>query len=114
MSTIIAFVQAHGTSGIIEATLPAKTNVKNNKNELSYICIEIEEAFLFFDEDDEPIAIGEDADRIKGLKHGVRIHVSRCRKIAVTVHYLEKTAEHKFAPGARGRKSRPGRWITSS
>lgn len=36
-----------------------------------------------------------------GLKHGCRIHVSRCHRIKTTVHLLDKTAEHEFPPGAR-------------
>lgn len=38
------------------------------------------------------------------IKRGCRIHVSKCRKIKVTVHYLEKTEERTFAPGARVKK----------
>jgi hypothetical protein len=38
---------------------------------------------------------------VPGLKHGGRVHVSRCKRVATTVHYLDKTAERAFAPGAR-------------
>ena len=29
--------------------------------------------------------------------------MTRCRRIKTTVHFLDKTAEHEFAPGARVR-----------
>jgi hypothetical protein len=31
------------------------------------------------------------------------VHVTRCHRIKTTVHFLEKTAEHEFPPGARVR-----------
>src|SRR6185437_1904505 len=45
-----------------------------------------------------------DADRtISGIRHGTRVHISRCRKVRVSVHYLNRTVERDFAPGVRVR-----------
>ena len=46
---------------------------------------------------------GERHEPVHGLKHGSRVHVTRCHRIKTTVHFLDKTAEHEFPPGARVR-----------
>ena len=61
------------------------------------------ETFIFIDESDQNEE-GPHARRVEGLKHGCRVHVTRCKRIKTTVHYLDQTAEREFAPGARVRR----------
>lgn len=58
------------------------------------------ETFIFIDEA-ENHEQGERHEPIHGLKHGCRIHVSRCKRVKATVNFLDKTETHEFPPGAR-------------
>jgi hypothetical protein len=58
---------------------------------------------LVFVDDAEEHVCGERHAPVPGLKHGGRVHVCRCRRIATTVHFLDKTTEHLFPPGVRVR-----------
>ena len=100
MSKTIVFIQGEGAEELVEAEL-AEATFDGLRGALAKLGIEInEEVLLFLDEAEEPLK-GKGKSAVPGLKPGARIHVSRCRKIAVTVHYLHRTAEHNFAPGAR-------------
>ncbi len=104
MSKITVFVQVHGRPGVLEAELPAATTVGNLHDALAAAGVQLDpETFIFIDEAEDHIG-GERNDPIHGLKHGCRVHVCRCKHIKTTVHYLEKTAERDFSPGARVRK----------
>ena len=54
-------------------------------------------------EDDDPIE-WQGHKRPHNIKRGAKLHLTKCRKVDVTIHYLEKTAKHRFAPGARVRR----------
>jgi hypothetical protein len=103
MSKSAIFIQIHGRPGILEAELSEAATLGELHDALALLGIVIDaETFIFIDE-------GEDhqhAERhhpVPGIKHGCRIHVSRCKRIKTTVHFLDKTAEHEFAPGVRVR-----------
>lgn len=52
---------------------------------------------LFVENEDEPA----DAKGLIGKKAGrgcVKVHVNRCRKVSVAVHFKDKTIRHEFAP----------------
>jgi hypothetical protein len=101
MSKITVFIQAHGRAEILEAELAAAVTVGELHDILAAKGVQVEsETFVFVDEAEEHLP-GERQHPIHGLKHGSRIHVSRCKKIAVTVHFHDKTKEHNFPPGAR-------------
>jgi hypothetical protein len=103
MSKLIVFVQVHGRPGVLEAELSAATTLGELYDALGAVGVTVDaDTLLFIDEAEEPLAGGRE-DPIQGLKHGCRIHVSRCKRIETTVHYLEKTAERDFPPGARVR-----------
>ena len=61
-----------------------------------------DEAFVFIDEAEEHEQ-GERHEPLRRLKHGSRVHVSRCKRIATTVNFLDKSEMREFAPGARVR-----------
>lgn len=103
MSKIVTFVQVHGQTAIVEAELSEAPTFGELQDALATLGIKIDaETFIFLDEADAHIC-GERHDPVHGIKHGCRIHISRCKRIKTTVHYLEKTAEQDFPPGARVR-----------
>lgn len=102
--TTIVFIQVHGKDGLNEATLPAGATHEDLNTVLKNIGIELDQdTYIFIDEDEEPLERKRHGP-LPAIKHGCRIHISRCRKIKVSTHYLEKTAERAFAPGARVKK----------
>lgn len=103
MTKSIVFIQVHGKPDIIEAELSNNAIVAELHDALNKAGIAMDaELVVFIDEHDEHVH-DDRAAQIKGLKHGCRIHVSRCRKIKTSVHYLEHTIEHGFSPGTRVR-----------
>lgn len=105
MEKIPAFFRVQDKPDIFEVELRPDMTVGDILDLLAQHGIKAETDVLLFVEDDED---GHDlADRkakVKGIKRGCRVHIGRCRKIAVSVNFLERTIEHKFAPGARVRK----------
>jgi len=103
MSKIIVFIQVHGQSGVREAELSAASNLGELQDALVAAGVKLDaETFLFLDEGEEHLC-GERQHPVHGLKHGCRIHLSRCKRIKTTVQFLEKSAERDFPPGARVR-----------
>lgn len=107
MTKLIVFVQVQGTPGLTEVELDEATHEGLDAALAAKGLKRDEVDGIFLDEDEEPLK-GE--GKIHGLKTGSRLHVSRCRKIKVTVHFLEKTADKTFGPGARVRRVKA--WAT--
>ena len=103
MSKIIAFVQVHGRPGILEAELAEAATLGELHDALAAIGVQVDAESLIFIDEAEDHLHGERHEPVHGLKHGARVHVSRCHRIKTTVHFLDKTAEHSFPPGARVR-----------
>lgn len=103
MSKIIVFVQVHGQGGVLEAELSDGATLRELRATLKAAGIDlVPESFIFIDESEEHVC-GEEDSRVGGLRHGCRIHICRCKHITTTVHYLEKSVEREFPPGARVR-----------
>lgn len=103
MSTIALFVQVHGKPGLRELELAQAATRGELHTALDKLGITIDaETFVFIDEAEHHES-GQDHEPLPHLKHGCRIHVSRCKQIETTIHYLDKTANHHFAPGVRVR-----------
>jgi hypothetical protein len=103
MSKTLIFIQAHGRPGILEAELTEAAILGELHDALKAAGIPVDaETFIFIDEAEEHLH-GHRDEPLRGLKHGTRVHVTRCLRIKTTVHFLDKTAEHAFAPGARVR-----------
>lgn len=104
MSNIIVFVHCGADPGITEINIPEGARLADAHNAFKAAGIVLDgESCVFVDEDDH--AYREDVSaRLGSLKHGSHLHLCRCRKIAVTVNYLDQTAERKFAPGTRVRR----------
>lgn len=103
MSKVVVFIQAHGQPGVVEAELAIAATLGELQNTLAANGIGVDtETVIFVDEAEEHLQ-GERHHPVPGLKHGSRIHVGRCKKIAVMVHFHDKTEEQNFPPGARVR-----------
>lgn len=103
MSTLALFVQVHGTPGLRELQLADAATLGELHLALEALGIKVDdETFVFIDEAEQHES-GPRHHPVSRLKHGCRVHVSRCKQIEVTVHYLDKTAKHAFAPGTRVR-----------
>jgi hypothetical protein len=104
MTKEVVFIQAHGSSKIAEAELAAAATIGELHDALKAAGIEIDaETFIFIDDAEEHVH-GAHHEPVHALRHGGRVHVTRCRRIKTTVHFLDKTAEHEFQPGARVRR----------
>ena len=76
MSNPIIFIQVHGRTDILEASLSKVGTVGELHDMLAGFGITIDaETFIFLD-DSEEHATGERHEPIHGLKHGCRIHVT--------------------------------------
>lgn len=103
MSKTIIFIQAEGKPGVTEAEITIPATVHNLHETFKTLGIDFgKELEAFVDESDNPVP--HDAKAVaEGLKHGSRVHVTHCKKIKVTVHYMHHTIDRGFAPGTRVR-----------
>lgn len=105
MDKVLSFLQVQDKTGIIEIELPAEVTVGDIVDALAKHGVAAEaDSLLFVDEDEDGYELTDRSKKVKGAKRGCRLHLTRCRKIAVSVNFLERTIDHKFAPGARVRK----------
>src|SRR5262245_8966668 len=103
MNTIV-FVQVHGKDGLVEAELPEGLTFEQMRSVLDDLGIELDkDTFVFLDDDEEPLE-GKRKEPLPPIARGARIHVSKCRRIKVTVHFLHMTEERAFSPGTRVKK----------
>jgi len=103
MTDILIFIHAHDRPEILEAEIAAAATLGDLHDKLEILGIAVDdETFLFIDEVGEHEE-GERHRRLHHLKHGSRVHVTRCKRIATTVHFLDRTETREFAPGARVR-----------
>src|ERR1051326_4880320 len=99
MSKPTIFIQVHGRPGIMEAELSEAATLGELQDALKTAGVPIDtETFIFVDES-ERHEEGERGRRGEGIKHGARVHVSRCKRIKTTVHFLSETAEHEKMDG---------------
>ncbi|CAI9418934.1 hypothetical protein ANOBCDAF_04421 [Pleomorphomonas sp. T1.2MG-36] len=105
------FVQVQGKLGISDLEITTPITVGGLHDALKELGIDVSDDMeIFIDEADEAETKNRMAP-IKELKHGARIHVTRCKKIKVTVNYLDQSADHIFAPGKRVRAVK--KWAVS-
>nr|WP_294522490.1 hypothetical protein [uncultured Rhodopila sp.] len=103
MADILVFIQVHGQADIVEAEFSPAATLGDLHDKLEILAIAVDDGtFIFIDEAEEHEA-GERHQPLRHLKHGSRVHVARCKRIATTVHFLDQTKTREFAPGARVR-----------
>lgn len=97
------FIQSHHQPGVIESTLKEAATLGDLHDALAVADVAIDpDTFIFIGESGEHLH-GKRHHQLPGIKHGARIHVTRCKRIKTTVHFLDKTEELEFPPGARVR-----------
>lgn len=99
MKTIDLFYQGGGLTEIEHLEIAAESNVANLKARLFERHGCPPDTLLFLEDEDEPL---DDAQLAKAREtsKGVKLHLNRCRQIAVSVMFNGETVERKFAPGA--------------
>jgi hypothetical protein len=103
MTTNVVFIQVQGTPGILEGKVGPAATLGELFAAIAAAGVTIDkDTFIFVDEAENHLH-GEHHEPVHGVKHGCRIHVSRCKRIRATVNFLEKTETREFAPGARVR-----------
>jgi hypothetical protein len=103
MKQHIIFIQVHERPGVLEAEVVEAGTVGDLRKAIEAAGVLLEaERYIFLDEADEPLQ-GEHGHPVAGLRHGTRVHVTRCKRIKTTVQYLDREEEREFAPGARVR-----------
>jgi hypothetical protein len=103
MSNVLIFIQAHDKAEILETEISALATVGELHDALEVLGINVgADSFIFVDEVEEH----ENKERLEPLrhvKHGSRIHVSRCKCIPTTVNFLDRSEVREFPPGTRVR-----------
>ena len=103
MSKATIFIQVQDRPGITEAEVPIPAAADDIHAALKKAGIDIDkDTAVFVDESEEPLK-HHGREPVDAVKPGCRIHVTRCRKIKVSVHYQDKTIERPFGPGVRVR-----------
>ena len=101
MSKINVFLQVEGIKDVLRLQLePQSTPVDVKRACASQDGVHLDgETAVFLEDQDEPLADGAKLGSVAG-KHGVRLHVHRCRRVAVKVTYSGRTVDRAFGPGA--------------
>ena len=103
MTDILVFIQIQGRANVFEAEFPPSATLGHVHEKLASLGVTVDdETFVFIDEAEEH-EHGEPHQPLHRLKHGSRVHVGRCRRIATTVNFLDKSEAREFAPGFRVR-----------
>lgn len=104
MKTITAFIQSDSKSDLTEVELPEDISIDDLFARLKQHEIDFDDdTEIFIDESDEPLK-GKGKERVSTLKRGCRIHVTRCRKVKVSLNFTDRTEAKLFAPGVRVRR----------
>jgi hypothetical protein len=103
MTKITVFIQVQGKADITEAELPEQPTLADLDAVLDKVSIKLDKDLAIFIDEGEEQDQGDRNGPLKNFKRGCRIHLSRCRKIKTSVHYLERTIERAFTPGTRVR-----------
>lgn len=99
METIQVFVQVEGDLRQEVVTVPATATVGDIIRAAAQkpLPVPAEGGLLFVGEDDDPVDAALSLKDAKIKKHS-KVHISRCRKIAVKVHFKDKTKDRIFSP----------------
>jgi hypothetical protein len=103
MSNLLIFIQVHDRPEILETEISAAATLGELHAALAVLGITVDaETFIFVDEVEEH-EHNERNEPLRHVKHGSRVHVGRCKRIATTVNFLDKSETREFPPGARVR-----------
>ncbi len=100
---ITVFLNIQGFDRLVEIELPDNASIEIVHTAVKRAGIEIDDDLILFHDEDEAPVVWNSHERPAHLKHGAKLHLSRCREIEVTIHYLDQTEQHRFSPGSRVR-----------
>src|SRR6266850_563161 len=99
MSKINVFLQGEGIKDIVRLQLEPQSTALDVKRACASHGVQANgEAAVFLEDQDEPLADAVTVESLAG-KHGVRLHVHRCRRVGVKVTYSGRVIERVFGPG---------------
>ncbi len=99
MKTIDLFYQAEGVGEIEHLEIDPDTTFADLKARLIEKHGGGTDAFLFVEDENDPVDDKQTVQDRAGGK-GLKLHLNRCRHVAVSVTYNGETIERKFAPAA--------------
>lgn len=98
MPHIEFFIQFEGTPRVELARFPEDIDVAGVRAwAVALGLAHLAEALVFAEEIEEALEEGRPL-RDQGVGHKHRIHLHRCRKIEVALHFVDKTKHHVFRP----------------
>jgi hypothetical protein len=98
MSLINVFMQGEGIKDVVRLQLEPKSAVRDVRRACASNGLAVDgDAVVFLEDQDEPLAEAVGVESLAG-KHGVRLHVHRCRRVSVKVTYSGRVVEHVFGP----------------
>lgn len=104
MPTKTIFIRSHELPAAIEVEIAEAALAADLFEAIKHAGIAIDaDTVIFIDEAEAPHAMTPDLPATD-LKRGSHVHVTKCKKIEVTINYLAETATHNFAPGSRVRR----------
>ncbi len=95
---ISAFYQAEGLRDIGHIEVEPAITISQLKEKLVKLLKLDGELVLFVEDDEEPISGGVIVKDIASA-HGLKVHVHRCKEVAVSVTFNRKVARRNFKPG---------------
>ena len=99
MSKINVFLQGEGINDVVRLQLEPKATALDVRRACASHGVQANgEAAVFLEDQDEPLGDAVTVESLAG-KHGVRLHVHRCKRVAVKVTYSGRVLEHVFGPG---------------
>jgi hypothetical protein len=98
MKTIDIFYHGEGIAALEHIELDADTSFGDLLTLLTSKHGLAPDTLLFIENEDEPVNVKEHIGKKVG-RGGVKVHAHRCHKVAVAVHFKDKTIHHEFAPG---------------
>ena len=99
MSKINVFLQGEGIKDVVRLQLEPNATALDVKRACTSHGVQSNgEAAVFVEDQDEPLGDAVMVESLAG-KHGARLHVHRCRRVAVKVTYSGRVVEHAFGPG---------------
>jgi len=95
------FIQVQGGDGLLEAALALPPTPAQLLAALTGLGLSLEgDARVFVDDEEEPLAL-KGRGALERIRRGCRLHIVKCPRIKVAVHFLGETEDKAFAPGVR-------------
>lgn len=99
MSKINVFLQGEGIKDVVRLQLEPQSTTLDVKGVCTAHGVPANgEAAVFLEDQDEPLTDAVTVESLAG-KHGVRLHVHRCRRVSVKVTYSGRVVESVVGPG---------------